>query len=83
MSLDPQRWVGPWLQAGRIVDVYDTNEPQPSLVATRAVILDAPEDPAGNLEPTQDAVVSLGVPKDSLVEVLAAAEYGTVWLVGR
>lgn len=83
VTLDPQRWVGPWLQAGRIVDVYDTNEPQPSLVATRAVILDAPEDPAGSLEPTQDAVVSLGVPKDSLVGVLAAAENGTVWLVGR
>lgn len=83
VTLDPQRWVGPWLQAGRIVDVYDTNEPQPALVATRAVILDAPEESADSLEPTQDAVVSLGVPKEALVGVLAAAENGTVWLVGR
>ena len=83
VTLDPQRWVGPWLQAGRIVDVYDTNEPQPALVATRAVILDAPEESADILEPTQDAVVSLGVPKEALVGVLAAAENGTVWLVGR
>lgn len=83
VTLDPQRWVGPWLQAGRIVDVYDTREPRPTLVATRAVILDAPEDPANTLEPTQDTVVSLGIPKETLVEVLAAAENGTVWLAGR
>lgn len=84
VTLDPQRWVGPWLQAGRIVDVYDTGEPSPTLAATRAVILDAPGDPAAaDLEPTQDSVISLGVPKDSLTEVLAAAENGTVWLVGR
>lgn len=83
VTLDPQRWLGPWLQAGRIVDVYDTREPRPTLVATRAVILDAPEESADGLEPTQDTVVSLGVPKNSLVGILAAAENGTVWLVGR
>jgi hypothetical protein len=84
VTLDPQRWVGPWLQAGRIVDVYDTREPGPILAAERAVILDAPQDPAAeDLEPTQDKVISLGVPKDALTEVLAAAENGTVWLVGH
>lgn len=84
VTLDPQRWVGPWLQAGRFVDVYDTGEPQPRLAAARAVILDAPESAdAADLEPSQDAVISLGVPKDSLADVLAAAENGTVWLVGR
>lgn len=84
VTLDPQRWVGPWLQAGRIVDVYDTREPNPVLAAERAVILDAPDDPdAVELEPTEDTVISLGVPKDSLTGVLAAAENGTVWLVGR
>lgn len=84
VTLDPQRWVGPWLQAGRIVDVYDTREPRPTVVAVRAVILEAPEAvDATDLEPTQDAVISLGVPKDSLAGVLSAAENGTVWLVGR
>lgn len=84
VSLDAQRWVGPWLQAGRLVDVYDTAEPQPELAATRAVILDAPDgSDAADLQPTQDTVISLGIPKESLAEVLAAAENGTVWLVGR
>lgn len=84
VTLDPQRWVGPWLQAGRIVDVYDTREPRPTLAAVRAVILEVPADTAvADLQPTQDAVISLGVPTQSLTAVLAAAENGTVWLVGR
>jgi len=81
VKLDPQRWVGPWLEAGRFVDVFDTNEAGPTLAASRAVILSVP-DPS-DLKPSDDAIVSLGVPKDSLVDVLLAAANNRVWLVGR
>lgn len=84
VKLDPQRWVGPWLEAGRIVDVYDTGDSalaDPQLVAERAVILEVP-DPA-DLKPNDDAIVSLGVPRASLTAVLLAAANNRVWLVGR
>lgn len=81
LKLDPQRWVGAWLEAGRIVDMYDTNEAGPRLVASRAVILSVP-DP-GDLQPNDDTIVSLGVPKESLTDVLLAAANNRVWLVGR
>lgn len=81
VKLDPQRWVGALLEAGRIVDVYDTDETNPRRVATRAVILDAP-DPA-DLLPTADTLVSLGVPENSLADVLLAMANNRLWLVGR
>ena len=81
LKLDPQRWVGAWLEAGRIVDIYDTADTGPRLVASRSVILSAP-DPA-ELQPNDDAIVSLGVPKESLSDVLSAAADNRVWLVGR
>jgi len=81
VKLDSQRWIGPWVEAGRFVDVYDTNEAGPKLVAERAVILSVP-DPS-NVKPSDDAVVSLGVPKDALIDVLLAAANNRVWLVGR
>ena len=81
VKLDAQRWIGPWVEAGRFVDVYDTNEAGPKLVAERAVILSVP-DPA-NAKPSDDAIVSLGVPKDALIDVLLAAANNHIWLVGR
>lgn len=80
VKLDPQRWVGALIEAGRIVDVYDTDGVAPRRVATRAVILEAP-DPA-DLLPGDDTLVSLGVPEDSLADVLVAVANNRVWLVG-
>ncbi|MFM2114804.1 MAG: pilus assembly protein [Actinomycetota bacterium] len=80
-KLDPQRWVGALLEAGRIVDVYDTSETGPRRVAARAVILQSPD--TADLEPSQDTLVSLGVPEASLADVLLAIANNRVWLVGR
>lgn len=80
-KLDPQRWVGALLEAGRIVDVYDTNETGPVRIASRAVILQSPE--TADLAPSEDTLVSLGVPEASLADVLLAIANNRVWLVGR
>jgi hypothetical protein len=80
-KLDPQRWVGALLEAGRIVDVYDTNETGPVRIAARAVILQSPD--TGDLAPSEDTLVSLGVPEESLADVLLAIASNRVWLVGR
>ncbi len=81
VKLDPQRWVGALLEAGRIVDVYDTDDVSPRRVAVRAVILESP-NPA-DLLPTEDTLVSIGVPAESLPDVLTAVANNRVWLVGR
>lgn len=80
-KLDPQRWVGALLEAGRIVDVYDTSETGPRRIASRAVILQSPE--TADLAPSEDTLVSLGVPENSLGEVLLAISNNRIWLVGR
>jgi hypothetical protein len=80
-KLDPQRWVGALLEAGRIVDVYDTNETGPVRIAARAVILQSPD--TGDLAPSEDTLVSLGVPETSIADVLLAIASNRVWLVGR
>lgn len=81
VMLDTQRWAGPVLQAGRHVDVWDTDEAGPKLVASDAVILDAPA-PEG-MKADVDSVVSLGVKKEAIAGVLLAAANKRVWLVSR
>jgi hypothetical protein len=73
--------VGALLEAGRIVDVYDTDDVSPRRVAVRAVILESP-NPA-ELMPTEDTLVSIGIPEESLPDVLKAVANNRVWLVGR
>ena len=81
VRLDTQRWAGPILQAGRRVDVWDTDEAGPRLVSADAVVLDAPS-PTG-LKPDEDTVISIGVRKATLEGVLLAAANKRVWLVSR
>lgn len=80
-KLDPQRWVGALLEAGRIVDVYDTTETGSVRIASRAVILQSPD--TADLAPSEDTLVSLGVPEASLADVLLAISNNRMWLVGR
>jgi hypothetical protein len=47
----------------------------------RAVILESP-NPA-ELMPTEDTLVSIGIPEESLPDVLKAVANNRVWLVGR
>lgn len=81
VMLDTQRWAGPVLQSGRRVDVWDTDEAGPKLVASDAVVLDPPS-PAG-LKADADTIISLGVRADSVAGVLLAAANKRVWLVSR
>lgn len=81
ISLDTQRWAGPILQSGRRVEVWDTVESGPRMVADDAVVLDAPAP--GGIEPGADTVVSIGVRRESVAAVLLAAANKRVWLVSR
>lgn len=81
ISLDTARWAGPILQSGRRVDVWDTNEAGPELVAADAVVLDAPS-PVG-VKPDAETVISIGVRRESVDKVLLAVANKRVWLVSR
>ena len=80
VRLNPQQWVGPVIVAGNVVDVYDVFNEESTLVAHRAVILDAPD--ARSIEPNDETIVSLGVKRESLSGVLVAATNSRIWLTG-
>ena len=80
VRLNPQQWVGPVIVAGNVVDVYDVFNEDTTLVAHRAVILDAPD--VTSVEPNDETIVSLGVKRESLPDVLVAATNNRIWLTG-
>ena len=80
VRLDAQRWVGPLVTTGEVVDVYDIGDDVASPIARDAVVLEAPSPT--DLGPRDEAVISLGVPRTSLSAVLVAASEGRIWLVG-
>lgn len=80
VRLDPQRWAGPVITTGNVVDVFDIFEGVATPIASRAVILDAPStDGIGSRD---ESIVTLGVPELALAQVLVAANEGRIWLVG-
>ena len=81
VDLDAQRWVGPLLTSGTVVDVYDVGVEGATLVANDAVVMEHPE--VTEALPGQDALVTLGVPKAALAMVLQSAGLGQIWLVGQ
>ncbi len=81
VDLDAQRWVGPILTSGTVVDVYDVGVDGATLIANDAVVMEHPE--VAEAQPGQDALVTLGVPKGSLPGVLQSAGLGQIWLVGQ
>lgn len=80
VRLDAQRWVGPLVTTGDVVDVYDIDEDGATVIARRAVVLESPSPT--DLGPRDEAVISLGVSEGSLAAVLVAASENRVWLVG-
>jgi hypothetical protein len=80
VRLDAERWVGPLVTTGDVVDVYDIGVDSATPIARRAVVLKSPSPT--DLGPGDDAVVSLGVPEQSLSAVLVAASEKRIWLVG-
>ncbi len=81
VRVESQRWIGPYVMAGKSVNIYDTNITAASLVSSDAVILGTPE--TDNLEPKSETVISLGVKQESLTAVLVAASQDRIWLVSR
>ncbi|MEY3680763.1 MAG: hypothetical protein RL547_1376 [Actinomycetota bacterium] len=80
VRLDAQRWVGPLVTTGDVVDVYDIGVDAATPIAREAVVLEAPAPT--DLGPRDESVISLGVPESSLSEVLVAASANRIWLVG-
>lgn len=80
VRLDAQRWVGPLVTTGDVVDVYDIGDEVALPIARDAVVLEAPTPT--DLGPRDEAVISLGVPQSSLSAVLVAANDNRIWLVG-
>jgi hypothetical protein len=80
VRLDAQRWVGPLVTTGDVVDVYDIGDDAALPIARDAVVLEAPSPT--ELGPRDEAVISLGVPQSSLSAVLVAANDNRIWLVG-
>lgn len=80
VRLDPQRWTGPMITTGNVVDVFDIVEGVATLIASNAVILDAPM--VDSLGSRDESIVTLGVPETALAQVLVAANENRIWLVG-
>ena len=80
VRLDAQRWVGPLVTTGDVVDVFDIGVDAATPIAQEAVVLEAPSPT--DLGPRDEAVISLGVPETSLSAVLVAASENRIWLVG-
>lgn len=80
VRLDAQRWVGPVMATGKVVDVYDIAEASAEPIARKAVVLSAPS--TEEFDPRSEAIISLGIPQSALARVLVAANENRVWLVG-
>jgi hypothetical protein len=81
VDLGAQRWIGPLITSGAVVDVYDVGPEGVTLIANDAVVMEHPE--VSEAQPSQDALITLGVPKASLAGVLQSAGLGQIWLVGQ
>jgi len=80
VAMDAQRWIGPLLATGAIVDVYEVIGETSTRIAENAVILNEPTvDESSSNDQT---IISLAVPGSSLNQVLVAANENRLWLVG-
>ena len=80
VAMDTQRWIGPLLATGTIVDVYEVIGETSTRIAENAVILNEPTvDESSSNDQT---IISLAVPGSSLNQVLVAANENRLWLVG-
>jgi hypothetical protein len=78
--MDAQRWVGPLLATGTMVDIYEVIGETSTRIAENAVILNEPT--ADDSSATDQKIISLAVPGTSLNQVLVAANENRLWLVG-
>jgi hypothetical protein len=78
--MDSQRWAGPYLSTGTVVDVYEIIDQVSTRIAENAVILNEPS--TDDLASSDQQIISLAIPGSSLNQVLVAANESRLWLVG-
>jgi hypothetical protein len=81
VRMSAQNWSGAIRISGDVVDVYALTETGAAMVSPGAVVLDSPS--LDDLQPTDDAVITIAVRRDSLPAVLVAAKEERLWLVGK
>jgi hypothetical protein len=79
-TLEPQKWVGPVATTGDRVAVFAIGGEEGQLIASDVLVIDAPPDPS-ILEPTEQVVVTLGVPRLDAARVVGAIAGSGIWLV--
>jgi len=79
-TLEPQQWVGPVATTGERVAVFAIGGEEGQLIAADVLVIDAPSDPTA-LEPTEQVVVTLGVPRLDAARVVGAIAGSGIWLV--
>ena len=80
VAMDSQRWAGPYLSTGTVVDVYEIVDQVSTRIAENAVILNEPS--TDDLASSDQQIISLAIPGSSLNQVLVAANESRLWLVG-
>ena len=80
VAMDSQRWLGPLLSTGTVVDVYEIVDEVSTRIAENAVILNEPS--TDDLTSNDQQIISLAIPGSSLNQVLVAANESRLWLVG-
>lgn len=81
VKLDAQRWVGPAKVTGKFVSVYSILDGKSVLICSDAVILDAPS--TNDVKATDNSIISLGVRREFLADIVTAAEQEHLWLTGK
>lgn len=81
VRMSAQNWSGALRISGDVVDVYALTDTGAAMVSPGAVVLDFPS--LDDLQPTDDAVITIAVRRDSLPAVLLAAREERLWLVGK
>lgn len=81
VRLSAQHWSGALRISGDVVDVYALSDTGAIMVSPGAVVLDSP--PLDDVLPSDDAVITIAVRRESLPAVLVAAQQEQLWLVGK
>jgi hypothetical protein len=81
VRMSAQNWSGALRISGDIVDVYALTKTGAAMVSTGAVVLDSPS--LDDLQPSDEAVITIAVRRETLPAVLFAASEEQLWLVGK
>jgi hypothetical protein len=81
VRMSAQNWSGALRISGDVVDVYALTETGVAMVSAGAVVLDSPS--LDDLQPADEAVITIAVRRETLPAVLFAAREEQLWLVGK